>query len=126
MKAIEKDQIEKLKLPGRIIQQAVGKDAIVKSNKMTMGFARYSKESGPMAPHHHAEEIIFIIKSKRGKVRCGNSETSLSKELKLKDGMILHFPELEWHVFEYDDDGFIEVLFFYGQVDKIRPEEIDN
>jgi len=35
MQVVEKDKIEELKLPGRIIQKAVGKDATVKSNKMT-------------------------------------------------------------------------------------------
>ena len=57
MQVIEKDKLEELKLPGRIIQKAVGKDAFQKSNKMTLGFARYSKESGPMATHHHADKI---------------------------------------------------------------------
>ena len=126
MQVVEKDKLEVLKLPGRIIQKAVGKDAFLKSNKMTLGFAHYSKESGPMAPHHHAEEIIYVIRTKKGKVRYGNSESELCEQTALKDGMILHFPELEWHVFEYEGDGFIEVLFFYGQVDNIRPEEIDN
>ena len=126
MQLIEKDMLEEVKLPGRIIQKAVGKDAFLNSNKMTIGFARYSKESGPMAPHHHAEETIYVIRTKKGKVKYGNSESELFEQIALKDGMILHFPELEWHVFEYEDDGFIEVLFFYGQVDNIRPEEIDD
>jgi hypothetical protein len=33
--------------------------------------------------------------------------------------MILHFAELEW-----DEDGYIDALFIYGQVDNIRPDQI--
>jgi hypothetical protein len=39
--------------------------------------------------------------------------------------MILHFPENEWHVFEYDEGGSITIAFFYpsasvyaGQISK--------
>ncbi|WP_256364494.1 hypothetical protein [Paenibacillus sp. 32O-W] len=38
--------------------------------------------------------------------------------------MILHFPELEWYVFEYDEVGYVDIVFIYGQVTRIRPEEI--
>jgi hypothetical protein len=37
--------------------------------------------------------------------------------------MILHNPPLEWHVFGYAEGGYADVLFVYGQVDDIRPEE---
>ena len=36
----------------------------------------------------------------------------------------LHFPELEWHVFEWDEGGYVDALFIYGQVDNIRPDQI--
>jgi hypothetical protein len=48
MRLINRDDLHKEKLPGRIIQKAVGKGSFSTSKKMTMGFARYSEESGPM------------------------------------------------------------------------------
>ena len=37
---------------------------------------------------------------------------------------LMHFPELEWHVFGYEAGGFLDALCIYGQVTNIRPEEI--
>ena len=124
MKLINKVDLHKEKLPGRMIQKAVGKGAYSESKKMTMGFGRYSEESGPMEPHHHAEEIIYVIAANDAWVRYGDSTQSLTTKETLEEGMILHFPPLEWHVFEYGTGGFLEIIFFYGQVDKIRPEEM--
>lgn len=111
-------------LPGRCIQKAAGKEAFSDSKKMTMGFARYSSESGPMEPHNHAEEILYIIDARNGWIRYGGGSDELTGKVTLKAGMVLHIPELEWHVFEYGVDGFVDAIFFYGQVDNIRPEEI--
>lgn len=124
MKLIKRDDLHKEKLTGRIIQKAVGKGSFSESNKMTMGFARYSEESGPMEPHHHAEEIIYVIGAKDARVRYGDLPQSLPTQEALEEGMILHFPALEWHVFEYGAGGYLDIIFFYGQVDQIRPEEM--
>ena len=43
-----------------------------------------------------------------------------------KPELMAHFDELEWHVFEYDKGGSLTIIVIYGQVDKIRPEEIIN
>ena len=125
MELITRTDLQKEMLPGRMIQKAVGKDAYSKSQKMTMGFGRYAAESGPMEPHHHAEEIIYVIGAKDTWVRHGDSPESLTKKEILDVGTILHFPPLEWHVFEYGPGGYLEIIFFYGQVDKIRPEEMN-
>ena len=121
---IRKDLQQEI-LPGRMIQKAVGKDAYSTSVKMTMGFATYSAETGPMAPHHHAEEIIYVIHSNGAWVRFGEKEDALDNKVDLEDGMVLHFPLLEWHVFEYSAGGSLDIVFFYGQVDRIRPEEME-
>jgi hypothetical protein len=42
----------------------------------------------------------------------------------LEAGMVLHFDPLEWHVFEFEADGYVDIIFFYGQVTNIRPEEM--
>jgi hypothetical protein len=111
-------------LPGRAIQKAIGKDACSKSGKITMGFARYSAESGPMEPHTHAEEVVYITAADQGWIRYGPAKDQLGEPIPLEAGMILHNPPLEWHVFEYAEGGFVEIIFIYGQVEQIRPEEM--
>ena len=124
MDFFHRSEIAKEHLPGRIIQKAVGKDAASPSQKMTMGFATYSAESGPMEPHHHAEETIYIIDARDGWLRYGPEKDRLDKKVTLEPGMVLHIPELEWHVFEYAEGGYVDIVFIYGQVEGIRPEEI--
>jgi mannose-6-phosphate isomerase-like protein (cupin superfamily) len=125
MKLIQRERLQKEKLPGRIVQKAIGKGSHSESGKMTMGFANYSDKSGPMAPHHHAEEVVYILRSKDAWVRHGSNLESLDKLVTLEAGMTLHFPALEWHVFEFKTGGYLDIIFFYGQVDQIRPEEME-
>lgn len=125
MKLIRRDKLHQEELPGRIIQKAIGKGSYSESKKMTMGFAHYSDESGKMEPHHHTEEVIYVVGSKDAWVRYGDNPGSLGKPVNLEAGMILHFPSLEWHVFEFKPDGHLDIVFFYGQVDQIRPEEME-
>lgn len=77
-----------------------------------------------MEPHHHAEEIVYILSVVGGWVRYGDSKDELPEKLALESGMTLHISELMWHVFEFSEGGHIDIIFFYGQVDNIRPEEI--
>ena len=124
MKILEKEKLIEETLPGRVIQKAVGKDSPSISEKITVGFARYSAESGLMESHHHAEEVVYVVNAKNGYFRYGREPGRLSDRVELKTGMLIHFDELEWHVFEFDEDGIVEIIFIYGQVDNIRPEEI--
>ena len=125
MLILERESLTRHHLPGRVIQKAVGKDSASTSGKMTMGFARYSAASGPMEPHQHAEEIVYIVDAKAGWVRAGSEKDELGQPIPLEPGTTLHIPELEWHVFEYGEGGHVDIIFFYGQVDNIRPEEIE-
>ena len=124
MRVLLKEDLEKDHLPGRIIQRAVGRNSASESAKMTVSFARYSAESGPMEPHQHAEETVYIIDARDGWVRKGPSKDCLNEKAMLGKDNVLHFDELEWHVFEYGPGGFIDALCIYGQVDNIRPEDI--
>ena len=54
MDFVRREDIRKNELPGRVVQNAVGRNSAVASEKMTVSFCRYSAESGPMAPHNHA------------------------------------------------------------------------
>ncbi len=126
MKLFRREELEPIHLPGRKIQKAVGKDAYSKSNKMTMGFAAYSEEYGPMEPHQHAEEICYILSAQDGWMRFGPAPDHLGEIIPLQTGMTMHIPELEWHVFGFGKGGHVEIIFFYGQVEHIRPEEMEN
>ena len=121
MKLVKREDVEKKPLPGRVIQLVVGKEDVVSpSNVMTMGFAHYSAESGPMAPHRHAEEIVYILSAQDGWTRyggMGDEPNELGEPVTLEAGMTLHFPENEWHVFEFDEGGHVEIIFFYSQSD---------
>ena len=124
MNIIDRETLPKEVLPGRIIQKAVGKDAYSRSGKMTMGFGRYCVEVGEMEPHRHAEEIVYVVSADKGFVRYGASLDDMTTIASLETGMTLHIPELQWHVFEYGEGGHVDIIFFYGQTENIRPEEI--
>lgn len=123
MKVFSKDKIQPITLPGRQIWKAVGKDAFSESGKITYGFARFSAETGPTTPHHHAEEICYVLDAQKAWVRFGLNEEELGKKIPLESGFSMHIPALEWHQFSFEEDGFLEIIFIYGQVDNIRPEE---
>jgi hypothetical protein len=73
-------------LNGRVVQRAVGKAGASKSARMTVGFARYSEESGPMEPHQHAEEVVYVVDAKDGWVRYGPSPDKLGERIQLRKG----------------------------------------
>jgi hypothetical protein len=124
MNYFRRAEVDRVRLPGRVIQTAVGKDALSRSQKITMGFAHYSAESGPMEPHQHAEEVVYILDARDGWMRYGPGKDELGERIPLEGGMVLHIPPLEWHVFGYDEGGYVDIVFIYGQVDRIRPEEM--
>ncbi len=121
MELIRREDVKKKQLPGRVLQLVVGKDdAVSQSDVMTMGFARYSAESGPMEPHRHVEEIVYILSSEDGWTRyggCGDEPDELGEKVPLEGGMTLHYPDQEWHVFGFEEGGHVEIIFFYAQSD---------
>jgi mannose-6-phosphate isomerase-like protein (cupin superfamily) len=123
MQIIKSDDMVKEILPGRIIRKCVGKDGVSVSAEMTMGFGEYCEEAGPMAPHRHAEEIVYVLSAQKAWVRYGADADALDKKVTLERGMTLHIPSQEWHVFEYEPRGHLDIIFFYGRTENIRPEE---
>jgi len=121
MELIKRDDVGKKPLPGRVLQLVTGQEgAVSQSDMITMGFARYSAESGPMDPHHHVEEVVYILESKDGWVRhggFGDQPDELGEPVTLEPGMTLHFPENEWHVFEFNEGGHVDIIFFYAHPD---------
>ena len=69
-----------------------GKGAFSPSTKMTMGFARYSDESGPMEPHQHAEEICYVLSAQDSWVETGDAPDRLGEPAPLEAGITMHFP----------------------------------
>jgi hypothetical protein len=126
MKLIKREDVPEKLLPGRVLQLLVGQEGSVSpSSVMTMGFARYAAEAGPMAPHRHAEEIVYVLESDRGWTRYGgfgDEPDELGEPMPLEPGMTLHFPENEWHVFEFDEGGQVAIIFFYSQSDVYSKE----
>ena len=123
MHIIKREHIPTTNLPGRKIQTVTGKGAFSPSVKMTMGFAHYSDESGPMEPHQHAEEICYVLSAKDSWVERGDAPERLGDPFPLEAGLTLHISPLEWHVFRWKPAGHLDIIFFYGQVDHIRPED---
>jgi len=109
----------------RIIYKGIGREGPIISGKMTVGFGDYSSDIGTMEAHQHAEETVYIVSAEKAYIRRGESKDTLEKQIPLKMGMLVHFDEMEWHVFDCDQGGHVTILFIYGQVDKIRPEEIN-
>jgi len=121
LKILRRSEVEKRLLPGRALQLVVdGEGAASSSLVMTMGFAQYSAESGRMEAHRHAEEVVLILGCKDGWVRFGGfgeRATEMGEISALEEGMILHIPESEWHMFGYENDGYVDIAFFYGKAD---------
>ena len=125
MDSARRAEVPVVRLPGRDIQRIIGKEAAIPSGRMTVGTAHYSDDAGPMAPHRHAEECIVVLDASGARVRYGPSPEDLPIVIPLEAGTVLHSPEMEWHVFEWDAGGFADCIVIYGQVDNIRPEDIE-
>lgn len=110
-------------LPGRGVRRLVGRDSSLLSEEMTVGTARYADEFGPMEPHNHAEETIYVLSADHAWARWGPRPDDLSGRIDLQPGLVVNTPAWEWHVFEWETGGHLEILFVYGQVDDIRPED---
>jgi len=113
-------------LPGRGVRRFVGRKSSLESEEMTVGTALYADEFGPMEPHNHAEETVYVLESDRAWVRWGSSPEDLPNRIDLEPGVVINTPALEWHVFEWEPGGYLEILFIYGQVDNIRPEDMET
>ena len=118
MKVIERKQVQEQLLPGRFMQKIVGKaeDGYISDSRiLNIGYCRYRAEAGPMEPHMHAEETVQILSSDRAWVRFGPEKDNLPNKVLLEKDMTLHIPAREWHVFEYEEGGSLEILFIYGE-----------
>lgn len=123
MNYINKNSIAIDALPGRGLVRVIGKNSCFDSDKMMVGYALYSAEYGKMEPHAHAEETVIITKAINGYVSWGDEKNHMKDTIRLLEGMVLHIPENEWHMFHYDEGGTVEIIFIYGQTENCRPED---
>lgn len=126
MRAIHRDDVSVDPLPGRGLRRFVDRESALDSERMTVGTARYADEFGPMQPHHHAEETVYVLGADRAWVRWGPTRDELPNRITLVPGTVINTPAWEWHVFEWEPGGHLELLFIYGQVDDIRPEDMEK
>jgi len=124
MRSIQRTSAPVDPLPGRGLRRLVGPKSSLDSKEMTVGTALFADEFGPMAPHNHAEETVYVLAADRAWVRWGRSADDLPNRIDLEPGVVIHTPAWEWHVFEWEPGGQLEILFIYGQVDNIRPEDM--
>lgn len=123
MRIAKREQIAKDVLPGRALQRAVGANSLFETDTMSVCYATYCAEYGPMEPHHHAEETIVVVSSDGGRVEWGPAKDNLPHKAELSAGDVLHIPENEWHVFRFREGGSLDVVCIYGKTDNLRPED---
>jgi mannose-6-phosphate isomerase-like protein (cupin superfamily) len=116
MESVLRQDVPENRLPGRVIQWLVGADTPMPSDEMTVGLVHYSDESGPMEPHNHVEETIFVLEARDAVVRWGAGKDALTETIDLTPGVALHIPADEWHVFEWQPGGHADVIILYGTV----------
>ncbi len=126
MRAVRYADIPIDALPGRGLRRFVGRNSALESEEMTVGTALYADEFGSMEPHHHAEETVYVLEAERAWVRWGPGPEDLPNRVDLEAGVVVNTPALEWHVFEWEPGGRVEILWIYGQVDNIRPEDMES
>lgn len=114
MEHFRRNDVQSVMQPGRWIQAAIGRESFCQSERMTMRFAHNSDDAGSMPVHQHAEESIYIIDAMHGWVEWGAEEHDLRHKLDLAPGMVLHFPENEWHVFNNAEGGFVDMICVYA------------
>ena len=110
-------------LPGRIVNEAVGKNGPVFTTAMRVCICEYCAQAGKMEPHRHIEEACYVSQSDRAWVRYGNTPDCEDGKVMLEEGMVMHFPAWEWHVFEYEDGGSLTLVCFYASTADAKPPE---
>ena len=60
------------------------------------------------------------------RMAMAGNDKALTERIDLEPGVVINTPALEWHVFEWQPGGHVELLFIYGQVENIRPEDMEK
>ena len=114
MDHFRRDEVQPAVIPGRAVQRAVGRDGRSRSERMSVGFARFSAEHGEMEPHCHGEEGMYVLDARDGWIEYGPAPDQLTGRCDLEPGTVLHAAEGEWHVFRLAPGGFVDIVFFFS------------
>ncbi len=116
MKIIKNGEAPTQKLPGRYATRIVGKteDYYYHSDTLHFGHCLYDESVGPMTPHAHAEECMYILSCKDACILSGPARDDMPECAELAPGMVISMPAGEWHVFRYKEGGHVEILYCYG------------
>lgn len=106
----------KINAPGRLIERIFGKLSASEVENANMGFAHFSEaEHGPMCPHYHEDEIIYVLEAKDAYTLYGQSKDALDGRMELNSGDVLRYHAGERHIFKFTKpDGYLDILFFFS------------
>lgn len=121
MECLKQSELKSNMLPGRIVQEAVGKNGPAFTAAMRVCICEYCARAGKMQPHRHIEESVFVTECDRAWVRYGSTEACADGKVMLEEGMVMHFPDWEWHVFEYEEGGMLKLVCFYASTEDRTP-----
>lgn len=114
MECLRRDELTPRDCLGRQIWRVYGADAAL-DDKLSFGFARFSRKRGVMKPHYHEREWIYVLDAKRAVARYGDTFSSMNASRALQAGDFLRFDQDECHVFEFEDDeGYLDILWGFG------------
>ena len=93
MDFIKRDDIKKNALPGRVVQNAVGHNSAVLSEKMTVSFfAITPPKAVPWSPTTTPRNRWWCCPCKDAYVKWGSGKDSLEHTVELHEGDLMHFP----------------------------------
>lgn len=122
MDRIQTATLEKTPYTGRNITKIIEKGGVVESKNITMGIAEFSNAIGPMLPHKHGEEGIYVLEAVNCWTRRGDTADTLEERHPVETGMVLRYLEDEWHIFEFEGEGYLRIVFFFGTGSIERPK----
>ena len=98
----------------RTVYPLIKKDeGVMESENMDVGFARFDKNLGEMEPHVHSEECMYVIDCVHAYARFGESKEKLGERVAIVPGMIMRAAAGEWHAFEFENGGFMDIVWFF-------------
>lgn len=113
MRTVQREVLEEVARPGRTVQRAVGAADVLRSEVLSVGFARYGG-ADTVPPHAHDEEVLYVLAADGATLRVGSAADALHQTVRLERGMVVHIEAGEWHRIETEPEGVADVLYIHG------------
>ncbi len=113
MRTVQREVLEEVARPGRTVQRAVGAADVLRSEVLSVGFARYRGEES-VPPHAHDEEVLYVLAADGATLRAGPTADALDRSVRLERGMVVLIDAGEWHRIETEPGGAADVLYIHG------------